>query len=135
MLGLLADVNSEGHLAALRAVGESAAWRVVWEGLGVAVLHFEALGLRREMPDSELWHFCQTRGVLLITANRNRRAADSLEATIAAHNDVRSLPVLTLADPDRVLRDREYAELVVSRLLEVLIDLDANRGTGRLWLP
>jgi hypothetical protein len=46
-----------------------------------------------------------------------------------------SLPVLTLADPDRIHREREYAELVVERLFEVLIDVNALRGTGRLYLP
>jgi hypothetical protein len=45
------------------------------------------------------------------------------------------LPVLTLADQDRVLRDRSYAGVVAERLLEILFDLDNLRGSGRLYLP
>jgi hypothetical protein len=40
-----------------------------------------------------------------------------------------------LADPDRIQRDRQYAEAVVERLFDILIDPDALRGTGRLSLP
>jgi hypothetical protein len=43
--------------------------------------------------------------------------------------------VLTLADPDRVGRDARYAEGVVERLFDILIDVDTLRGTGRLYLP
>jgi hypothetical protein len=43
--------------------------------------------------------------------------------------------VLTLAGPDRVIHSRTYAERVVERLLECLIDMDNYRGTGRVYLP
>ena len=45
------------------------------------------------------------------------------------------LPVLTIADPDRVMIDRDYAEDVSARVLEYLIDLDKLRGAGRLYVP
>ena len=50
-----------------------------------------------------------------------------MEATIRRHNHERCLPVLTLADQDRIVRDSRYAETVVERLLEVLFDLDNLR--------
>ena len=46
-----------------------------------------------------------------------------------------SLPVFTLANEQRVLRDRLYAEAVADRLLEFLFDIDSYRGTGRLYVP
>jgi len=46
-----------------------------------------------------------------------------------------ALPVLTLADPDRIGRDTQYAESVAASLFDVLIDVDVLRGTGRLYLP
>ncbi len=54
---------------------------------------------------------------------------------IRQHNNDQCLPVLTLADPDRIFRDRRYADAVVERLLEILFDLDNLRGSGRLYLP
>jgi hypothetical protein len=46
-----------------------------------------------------------------------------------------SLPVVTLANPQRILRDRHYAEKVAERLLERLIAIEDFRGTGRLYVP
>jgi hypothetical protein len=101
----------------------------------VDVQDFERLGLPRDLPDVELWRICQERQVLLITANRNRSGPDSLEAALRALGTVDSLPVLTLADPDRILRDRAYADRVVERLIDICLDVDQVRGTGRLYLP
>ncbi|HWG45363.1 MAG TPA: hypothetical protein VN688_21550 [Gemmataceae bacterium] len=36
---------------------------------------------------------------------------------------------------NRINHSRAYAERVVERLLEYLIDIDNYRGTGRLYLP
>lgn len=61
--------------------------------------------------------------------------SDSLEATIQQHNTPHSLPIFTLANDQRVLRDRLYAEAIADWLLEFLFDIDNYRGTGRLYLP
>lgn len=135
MHGLLADINAEGHLHAIISVCQNAGWGEIWRDLAVPVYYFAALGLDREMSDEDLWHFCQRRGLLLLTGNRNRTSADSLEATITAHNHADSVPVLTLADPDRVIRDRAYVEAVGIKLIDILMDIDTRFGTGRLWLP
>ena len=50
-------------------------------------------------------------------------------------NSLQCLPALTISDRDRIARDRRYAESVLERLLEFLIDLEALRGAGRLFLP
>jgi hypothetical protein len=55
--------------------------------------------------------------------------------TIRKHGAADSLPVLTLADPDRIGRDRAYAESIVVRLFEIFMDIDELRGAGRLYLP
>ena len=78
---------------------------------------------------------CQRAQVILLTANRNDEGPDSLAATIQQHNTTHSLPVFTLANDQRVLRDRQYAEAVADRLIEFLFDIDSYRGTGRLYLP
>ena len=43
--------------------------------------------------------------------------------------------MLTIADPDRLMRDRDYAERAAVQLLEFLMDLDNLRGAGRLYVP
>jgi hypothetical protein len=52
----------------------------------------------------------------MITGNRNAAGPESLEMTIRQRHTPNCLPVLTLADPDRIQRDRLYAEAVVERL-------------------
>jgi hypothetical protein len=71
----------------------------------------------------------------LLTGNRNAEGLDSLEMTIRKHNAPDSLPVLTFADLKRLKYDSGYQELVAERLLEKLIDIDALRGTSRIYLP
>ena len=73
--------------------------------------------------------------MLLITGNQNAEGPESLEVTILQRNTAKSLPVLTLADPERVGHDASYAQAVVERLFDVLIDVEVLRGTGRLYLP
>ena len=47
----------------------------------------------------------------------------------------RSLPVLTFADLRRLKFDRDYIETAVEGLMVKLIDIEALRGTGRLYIP
>jgi hypothetical protein len=108
---------------------------MVWMALNLRILGFADLGLTREAPDSVIWQVCQDREFVLITGNRNQRGADSLEATLRARNAANHLPVLTLSDRDQILRNSEYADRVVLRMLDYLIDIENLRGTGRLWLP
>jgi hypothetical protein len=103
--------------------------------LACVLCTFEDLGLPEDASDAAAWQACQHAGVLLITGNRNAQGPESLEITIQQRNRPDCLPVLTLADPDRIARDRGYAESVVERLFEVLIDVEALRGAGRLFLP
>jgi hypothetical protein len=58
-----------------------------------------------------------------------------LEAVIRELGDVRSLPVLTIADPERVLADTAYRELCAYRIADIALELEGNRGTSRLFIP
>ena len=107
----------------------------MWEGLHLANVSFADLGLHADASDRAVWEVCQREQVILLTANRNDAGPDSLEATLQQHNTPHSLPVFTLANDQRVLRDRLYAEAVADRLIEFLFDIDSYRGTGRLYLP
>ena len=99
------------------------------------IFDFGTLGLSNRSPDSLIWRTCQREQLVLITANRNEEGPDSLEATIRNENQPDSLPVVTIANAKRVLRDRDYAERVAASLLDYLMRIDEVRGIGRLYVP
>lgn len=133
--GVLADVNIEAHVDYLMALAQAAPWTDVWQELSLAYLRFADVGLEHDAPDVDIWECCQNGEYLLITSNRNSDGPDSLEATIRNRNADGSLPVLTIADPERLRRSRDYADEVVERFLTTLLDIETLRGTGRLYLP
>ena len=133
--GILADANCEGHLALLLRLFQQYWRQEVWEFLRLAQVSFADLGLLPGASDREVWEVCQREQVVLVTANRNHAGPESLESTIQQQNTPQSLPVFTLANDQRVLRDRQYAETVADRLIEALFDIDSYRGTGRIYLP
>lgn len=134
MPGLMADHDLEGQFAALLRLFEIEPLSKIWTGLEVSVESFETLGLSTTVADRTLWTVCPQRQIVLVTGNRNRRGADSLEATIQDSNKPESLPVLTIANLGN-MRDRVYAERVADRLLKYLLVIDSLRGAGRLYLP
>src|SRR5438552_2291290 len=112
--GMLADANCEGHLALLLRLFHQHWRQEVWAFLRLAQVSFADLGLPPSASDREVWEVCQREQVVLVTANRNDAGPASLEATIQHQNTPQSLPVFTLANDQRVLRDRQYAETDLS---------------------
>jgi hypothetical protein len=133
--GLLADVNNVKQVRILLMLLQEEPRREFWLHLGLSAPTFAEVGLHPRSPDTDVWLTCQAEQLILITANRNDDGPDSLEATIRNLGTLQSLPVFTLADANRVLSERTYAELVADRLLEYLYDMDNLRGAGRLFLP
>ena len=103
--------------------------------MGCDLESFERSGIAPDTSDTRLWELCQTHEIVLLTGNRNAEGADSLEAAIASLGTARSLPVITIGDPDRLLRDLNYAQRVAAQVLEHLLDLENLRWTGRLYVP
>jgi hypothetical protein len=134
MRGILADINAGKHVKAIISIWASDTWREIWNHLGLSVTSFPALGLGYNSPDTLIWRTCQSENLVLITGNRNDNGPDSLESVIRDDNLPESLPVFTIADPDRVLRDRLYTEKVAERLLEYLFAIDDFRGAGRIYV-
>jgi hypothetical protein len=135
MQRILSDHDVQGHLSRLMDICQLPPWVDLWRELGCVLCTFEDFGLPVHATDAAIWQVCQDQNLLLITGNRNAESPESLEMTIRQRNSAHCLPVLTLADPDRMQRDRLYAESVVERLFDILIDPNALRGTGRLYLP
>jgi hypothetical protein len=131
---LTSDNDVVGVVLALRRILESADYAAWLRILDVAFTDFEALGLPRNATDRVVWQTCQAADVVLLTGNRSG-GPDSLEQVINELSDPTSLPVLTLADPQRLLHDSAYAQDVAVKLLDFLERLDSLRGVGRLFLP
>jgi hypothetical protein len=135
MIRLISDNDVRGQFSRLLRICRQPPWREFWQGLDCNVCTFDELDLPENASDATVWRACQEAEALLITANRNADGVDSLGVTIREQNKSDFLPVLTLADPRRVLHDQEYAEAVVERLFEILMDIDLLRGTARLFMP
>jgi hypothetical protein len=128
----------EGYVRALVAWLKRSSVAEWWIGLNLEVTTFHDLGWSREMPDREVWKWCQEGQWVLITDNRNNDGIDSLEATLRDSVGPDSLPVVTVSDKESVRKDRHYAEQVALDLLELLSDtrdFDRYRGAGRAFLP
>ena len=135
MWGIVPDANCEGHFRVLLRLLHNETRREVWHFLNLAVLTFDELGLPADASDREVWKGCQQRDVVLITANRTAAGPNSLEAVIQTSNTPESLPVVTLANVERIRRDRHYANQVADHLLDYLFDIENFRGVGRVFVP
>lgn len=133
--GILADVHMQGPVAELARAMQGGFWAEFWSHLDLALFSFEDVHLIATSTDAEIWHKCQAERLILITNNRNQDSPDSLEATIRRYNTAKSLPVFTISDLDRLRKNRDYAEKVLERLYECLLDMETLLGTGRLYLP
>jgi len=128
---VLADHNVEGQAILLWGTLATEGWLDV---LPLRLITFSAVGLPNESNDRVVWRFAQARRMVLLTGNRRMRGPDSLEQTIREENTPTSLPVLTVANVQR-LDGRVYRERCSSRLVEVLLEIDNYLGTGRLFIP
>jgi hypothetical protein len=110
---ILADNDVGGAVTALRRILESAEWAEFSATLALQFIAFADVGLARDASDRLVWDTCQAQ----------------------EYARVDSLPVVTIGDPQRVVRDRTYARECAMSLLDLLERLETLRGTGRLFIP
>jgi hypothetical protein len=132
---ILLDEQLTGYAGYFQSLAESDTWRSIARLLDVRFVSFPDSGLATGSSDCDVWQSCQDRGFYLLTDNRNRRGADSLEETIRRRNMPASLPVFTISDRARFANERSYAERVIESLFDRLMQADNLLGTGRLYLP
>ena len=132
---ILVDANIEGQGARIWMRLQTKEWRDLRADLDVTFRTFREVGLDSASPDDVVWRFCQRHGFYLLTSNRNADSEDSLEATLRRDGTPTSLPIFTLALPDRVYSQPTVLDQVVEKLLEYVLDADNIRGAGRLYLP
>lgn len=131
MLTILVDHNIEGYAVTLTGVLASEGWL---ELLPIRIVTFMEVQLPYTLNDRMVWRFAQEHTMILLTDNRNKKGADSLEQTIREENTATSLPVLTIGKVDR-LGEKTYRGQVVTRLVDIVSDLDTYLGVGRLFIP
>jgi hypothetical protein len=123
MPAILFDYDVQGHFRVLSSIWTSRARVELWNMLDCRAYTFRSLNIPRETSDFDLWQLCQLSQFVLVTGNRNAKGVESLEAVLEKWNQPNSLPVLTIADADRVMVDRQYAECVGDQIMEVIFDL------------
>lgn len=131
MITVLVDHDIEGQALALWGTLGKMGWLEI---VDMELSTFRDVGLPSNSTDRDVWRFAQANGMILFTNNRNMDGEDSLEQTLRNENRLTSLPVLTVANADR-LSERRYRERCAAQILEIVIDLDKNLGRSRIYIP
>lgn len=131
MITILVDHDIEGQALTLWGTLSKAGWLELVE---INLVTFRDIGLPIKSTDREVWRFAQENGMILFTNNRNMDDKDSLEQTLREENSLTSLPVLTIANANR-LSERKYRERCAAQLLEIVLDLEKNLGRSRIYIP
>jgi hypothetical protein len=131
MTTILIDHNLTGDAKLLWALLVKTGWA---ELLQLQMVTLKDVGLPVDSADRAIWRFVQQEQMLLLTDNRNRKGADSLEQTIEDEGTADSLPVITVGSRDRLI-DPDYRERCVTRLAEIIVDLPYYLGAARVFIP
>ena len=128
---ILVDYNLTGYIELLQGALAKDGWL---ELLSLKFSTLEQVGLKPDCNDQIIWRFVQTNKMLLITANRNAKGEDSLEQTIRREANSQSLPIITIANLDRLM-EKDYRDRCGLRLVEVAFSLENYLGVGRIFIP
>lgn len=127
----LADHNLEGQASILWDILSLEGWLDL---LPLRLVTLHDVGLSHDSSDREVWRFAQTHELVLLTANRQMRGADSLEITIRQENRADSLPVVTVGNVARLVNQKYRVQCAV-RLVEIALDIESYLGAGRVYIP
>jgi len=128
---ILADYNLNRQAILLSGSLLNGGWLDL---LSIKILTFANLGLSSDLSDRLVWQFVQTKGMMLITANRNAKGEDSLEKVMREENTPNCLPIITIGSSERV-NEFDYRERCIERLIDVVIDVEYYKGAGRIFIP
>lgn len=128
---ILVDHNMEGQARRLFETLQADGWA---ELLSIEFIYFADLGLEVKSKDDEIWLLTQSRGIMILTGNRNDDDETSLTAVIRRENTSTSLPAITVGSVERI-KEPEYRQAAALRLAEILFYLEDNLGAGRLYIP
>ena len=116
-MNFLIDHNLRGHAVILLGNLTASGWLDL---ISIRFIMFEEIGLSIDSDDRVVWRVAQANQMLLLTANRSMKGRNSLEQVMREENTPTSLPVVTIANIDRLLAEPEYRERCVNRLVVFL---------------
>jgi predicted nuclease of predicted toxin-antitoxin system len=128
---ILVDYNLTGYIVLFQGTLAPDGWLDL---LSIRFVTLQEAGLAADTTDRVIWRFAQSNQMLLLTANRNAKGGDSLEQTIREEGTSKSLPVITVGNPDRLV-ERDYREQCSARLADIVFSIDNYLGVGRLFMP
>ncbi|MBW4684446.1 MAG: ACP S-malonyltransferase [Komarekiella atlantica HA4396-MV6] len=128
----LVDHNLERHALILSGSISNQGW-LDW--LSIRFVTLEEMALSIKSDDRIVWQFAQSNQMILLTANRRMKGKNSLEQVLREENIPTSLPVITLGDADRFLKDSDYREACVNRLIEIMLYIENYMGASRVFIP
>lgn len=131
-INILVDHNLRGHSIVLAGSLAASGWLDL---ISIRFVLFEEIGLEFDDDDRVVWHCAQANDMILLTANRSMKGEDSLEQVMREENTPTSLPVLTIANIDRLLTEPEYRNRCVNRLIDIVVDIEDYRGARRIFIP
>jgi hypothetical protein len=104
--------------------------------LEIEVLFFRDVGLPDNSTDEDVWRFCQKNGYYLLTGNRSAKAKEaSLHAVLNRLADEKSLPVMTIGNPNRVINDGAYCAACAEAIAKIVSSAELYVGVPRLYIP
>jgi predicted nuclease of predicted toxin-antitoxin system len=127
----LVDYNLDGYALVFLGILAKLGWL---EFISIRFVTFKEVGLSMASCDRLVWHYAQKNQMIILTANRNMKGRDSLEQVMREDNTEDSFPVLTIGNFAR-LDEADYRERCVERLIEIVLDIDNYKGSGRLFIP
>ncbi len=127
----LVDYNLDGYALIFLGILAKGGWL---EFASVQFVTFREAGLAMDSSDRMVWRYAQEHQMMILTANRNMKGENSLEQVIREENVENSFPVLTISNIER-LSESDYRERCAERLIEIIVDIDNIKGSGRLFIP
>ncbi|MFQ4144966.1 ACP S-malonyltransferase [Chlorogloeopsis sp. ULAP02] len=127
----LIDHNIRGQAKLLLDVIINQGWLDVIE---IRFVMFEEMSLTIDSSDRVVWRLAQANKMILLTANRSAKGKDLLEQVLREENTLDSLPVITIANVNRV-SESEYRELCVNCLVEIALYVENYLGVRRIFIP
>jgi predicted nuclease of predicted toxin-antitoxin system len=98
-MNFLIDYNLRRQAALLWGTLAAGGWL---ELMPVHFVGFEEVGLLENSSDRLVWQVAQSRQMIILTTNRNMKGDDSLEQMIREDNTLKSFPVVTIGNKERL---------------------------------
>ncbi|MBW4532829.1 MAG: ACP S-malonyltransferase [Pleurocapsa minor HA4230-MV1] len=128
----LTDHNLQGHALVFFGAIASQGWLDI---VPIRFVNFAQIELPIDSDDRVVWRLAQKNQMILLTANRSMKGADSLEQVMREENTSTSLPIITIANADRLINDSQYRDRCVESLVEIVLDINNFRGAKQIFIP